>query len=126
LVEHEALAQDPRTFKATIAATYGSTSLVEVYCHPATASDCIRDSEPIAPESFVRIMEGYVGKAVKKSFDPKTFLAKVGAGKTILQFHRNQNVFAQGEVADTIFYIQKGRSSSLSCPSKARKRWSGF
>ena len=47
--------------------------------------------------------------AVKNSFDPKALLAKVGAGKNILQFHKNQNVFAQGEVADTIFYIQKGR-----------------
>jgi CRP/FNR family transcriptional regulator, cyclic AMP receptor protein len=54
-------------------------------------------------------MEGCVGNAVKNSFDPKAFLAKVGAGKTILKFHKNQNVFAQGEVADTIFYIQKGR-----------------
>ena len=54
-------------------------------------------------------MEGYVGNAVKKLFDPKVFLAKLGAGKTILEFHKNQNVFAQGEVADTIFYIQKGR-----------------
>jgi CRP/FNR family transcriptional regulator, cyclic AMP receptor protein len=96
-------------FKATAAATYGSTSSAGVYCHPATASNCIRDSEPIAPESFVRITEGYVGNAAKNSFDPKIFLAKVGAGKTILKFHKNQNVFAQGEVADTIFYIQKGR-----------------
>ena len=47
-------------------------------------------------------------KRVKVSFDPKVFLAKVGAGKTILKFHKNQKVFAQGEVADTIFYIQKG------------------
>ena len=54
-------------------------------------------------------MEGYVGNAVKNLFDPKVFLAKVGAGKTILEFHKNQKVFAQGEVADTIFYIQKGR-----------------
>jgi CRP/FNR family transcriptional regulator, cyclic AMP receptor protein len=54
-------------------------------------------------------MEGCVGNAVKNSFDPKTFLAKVGVGKTILTFRKNQNVFAQGEVADTIFYIQKGR-----------------
>jgi CRP/FNR family transcriptional regulator, cyclic AMP receptor protein len=54
-------------------------------------------------------MEGYVSNAVKNSFDPKTFLAKVGAGKTILKFHKNQNVFVQGEVADTIFYIQRGR-----------------
>src|SRR5664279_4491828 len=54
-------------------------------------------------------MEGYVGNAVKNLFDPKVFLAKVGAGKTILEFHKNQKVFAQGEVADTIFYVQKGR-----------------
>src|SRR5471032_1561495 len=54
-------------------------------------------------------MEVNVGNAVKNSFDPKVFLAKVGVGKTILKFHKNQKVFAQGEVADTIFYIQKGR-----------------
>src|SRR5471030_538140 len=54
-------------------------------------------------------MEGYVGNAVKNLFDPKVFLAKVGAGKTILEFHKNQQVFEQGEIADTIFYIQKGR-----------------
>jgi CRP-like cAMP-binding protein len=33
----------------------------------------------------------------------------VGAGKTILEFHRNQTVFAQGDAADTVFYIQKGK-----------------
>jgi CRP/FNR family cyclic AMP-dependent transcriptional regulator len=49
-----------------------------------------------------------VDNAVKSSFDPKVFLAKVGKGKTILEFHSNQKVFAQGEVADTVFYIQKG------------------
>ena len=43
------------------------------------------------------------------SFDPKVFLAKVGEGKTILEFSKDQIVFAQGDVADTIFYIQKGR-----------------
>ena len=43
------------------------------------------------------------------SFDPKVFLAKVGDGKTIQQYHKDQVVFAQGDVADTIFYIQKGR-----------------
>jgi CRP-like cAMP-binding protein len=43
------------------------------------------------------------------SFEPKVFLAKVGEGKTILDFGQDQVVFAQGDVADTIFYIQKGR-----------------
>jgi CRP-like cAMP-binding protein len=30
-------------------------------------------------------------------------------GKTILEFHKNQHVFQQGDVADTVFYIQKGK-----------------
>jgi CRP/FNR family transcriptional regulator, cyclic AMP receptor protein len=41
-------------------------------------------------------------------FDPLNFLAKVGDGKTILTYRKNQNVFSQGEVADAVFYIQKG------------------
>ena len=43
------------------------------------------------------------------SFDPKAFLLKVGAGKTITIYQKDQNIFEQGDVADTIFYIQKGR-----------------
>ena len=43
------------------------------------------------------------------AFDPKAFLAIVGAGKTILEFRKDQVVFAQGDAADTVFYIQKGR-----------------
>jgi CRP-like cAMP-binding protein len=51
--------------------------------------------------------------AVKGSFDPKDFLAVVGEGKAILKFDRNQIVFAQGDVADTVFYIQKGKIKVL-------------
>ena len=42
-------------------------------------------------------------------FDPKDLLAKVGVGKAILEFHKNQKVFEQGETADTVFYIQTGK-----------------
>jgi CRP/FNR family transcriptional regulator, cyclic AMP receptor protein len=49
-----------------------------------------------------------VGKPAKKEFDPKAFLAKVGMGKTILKIKKNQHVFEQGDVADTVFYLQKG------------------
>jgi CRP/FNR family cyclic AMP-dependent transcriptional regulator len=52
-------------------------------------------------------------KAAKTLFDPKLFLARVGEGKTILKFDRNQVVFAQGDPADTVFYIQKGRIKVL-------------
>jgi len=50
-----------------------------------------------------------VGKPANNEFDPKAFLAKVGAGKTILNLEKNQRVFQQGDVADTVFYIQRGR-----------------
>jgi CRP-like cAMP-binding protein len=43
------------------------------------------------------------------TFDPKAFLAIVGGGKTLLEFRKDQVVFAQGDAADTVFYIQKGR-----------------
>jgi len=48
-------------------------------------------------------------KPAKDSFDVLVFLAKMGAGKTILEFDKGQNVFAQGDVAETVYYIQKGR-----------------
>jgi CRP/FNR family cyclic AMP-dependent transcriptional regulator len=53
--------------------------------------------------------EAPVENPAKDAFDPKTFLARVGSGKTILEFRKNQHVFEQGDVADTVFYIQKGK-----------------
>jgi CRP-like cAMP-binding protein len=52
-------------------------------------------------------------KAAKNLFDPKRFLARVGEGKTILKFDKNKVVFSQGDAADTVFYIQKGRMKVL-------------
>ena len=43
------------------------------------------------------------------SFNPKTFLTRVGSGKTSLRCQKNQTLFAQGDVADAVFYIQDGR-----------------
>ena len=42
-------------------------------------------------------------------FDPKLFLAKVGNGRTIAEYSKDQMVFSQGDAADAIFYIQKGK-----------------
>jgi CRP/FNR family cyclic AMP-dependent transcriptional regulator len=50
-----------------------------------------------------------VGKLARNAFDPKAFLARVGTGKTILKFEKNQHVFEQGDVADSVFYLQKGQ-----------------
>src|SRR6476619_5742842 len=58
---------------------------------------------------LVEPKEAPVEKPDKDMFDPKIFLAKVGAGKQVLEFHKNQHVCEQGDVADTVFYIQKGK-----------------
>jgi CRP/FNR family transcriptional regulator, cyclic AMP receptor protein len=60
-------------------------------------------------------------KAAKSSFDPKLFLAKVGEGKAILKFAKNHVVFSQGDAADTVFYIQKGRIKVLVVSEQGRE-----
>jgi CRP-like cAMP-binding protein len=43
------------------------------------------------------------------AFDMAAFLEKVGAGKTIAKFKKNDVIFSQGEDAASIYFIQKGR-----------------
>jgi CRP-like cAMP-binding protein len=45
----------------------------------------------------------------KAVFDPKIFLAKVGDGKAISKYQKDQVVFSQGDIADAVFYLQKGK-----------------
>ena len=45
----------------------------------------------------------------KPPFDPQAFLAKVEAGKTRTELRRRQIVFSQGDPADAVFSIRKGR-----------------
>ena len=49
--------------------------------------------------------------AIKRrpSFNPKSFLAKVGEGRSIGKYRKDQIVFSQGDPADAVFYIQKGK-----------------
>jgi CRP/FNR family cyclic AMP-dependent transcriptional regulator len=45
----------------------------------------------------------------RKPFDPKVFLSKANGGRTIAKYQKNQIVFAQGDLADSVFYIQDGK-----------------
>jgi CRP/FNR family transcriptional regulator, cyclic AMP receptor protein len=45
----------------------------------------------------------------KPPFDPKAFLSIADDGRTISEYRINQIVFYQGDVADSVFYIQGGR-----------------
>jgi CRP-like cAMP-binding protein len=56
----------------------------------------------------------------KLLFDPKLFLSKVGKGRTIAEYSKNEVVFAQGDQAETVFYIQQGKVK-LSVVSNAGK-----
>jgi CRP-like cAMP-binding protein len=42
-------------------------------------------------------------------FDPMVFLATVDGGRTISKYRKNETIFRQGDPADAVFYIQKGK-----------------
>jgi CRP/FNR family cyclic AMP-dependent transcriptional regulator len=49
--------------------------------------------------------------ALKKSgFDAAAFLASAGLGRRIVQLESKQTFFTQGDPADAVFYLQKGRA----------------
>jgi CRP/FNR family transcriptional regulator, cyclic AMP receptor protein len=50
-----------------------------------------------------------VARAKKRPFDVSDFLSKMDGGRTLQTFGKNQNVFAQGDQADAVFYIQEGK-----------------
>lgn len=44
-----------------------------------------------------------------KAFDPKVFLSKAEVGRTISTYAKNKVIFAQGDLADSVFYINAGK-----------------
>jgi CRP/FNR family cyclic AMP-dependent transcriptional regulator len=45
----------------------------------------------------------------KNEFDPNTFLATIGVGRKFVLFPKKQRIFAQGDNADSVFYVQTGK-----------------
>ncbi len=45
----------------------------------------------------------------KRAFDPNTFLATIGTGRKKLAVPKKRTIFTQGDGADAVFYIQKGK-----------------
>ena len=44
-----------------------------------------------------------------RGFNPDTFLATIGAGRKIVAVSNRELIFAQGDAADAVFYVQKGK-----------------
>src|ERR1700720_3787718 len=43
------------------------------------------------------------------SFDPKSFLAKIGEGRSIGRYCKDEIVISQGDPANAVFYVQSGK-----------------
>jgi len=54
-------------------------------------------------------MKAAVTARKKREFDPKVFLATIGVGRRKMAVPKKQLIFAQGDPADAVFYIQKGQ-----------------
>jgi CRP/FNR family cyclic AMP-dependent transcriptional regulator len=63
----------------------------------------VRSPETCGTEGRVMVIKR------RPSFNPKSFLAKVGEGRSIGSYDKDQIVFSQGDPADAVFYIQKGK-----------------
>jgi CRP/FNR family transcriptional regulator, cyclic AMP receptor protein len=50
-----------------------------------------------------------MSKKHQSSFDPNAFLASAGKGRSIAKYQINQTIFKQGEPADAVFFVQKGK-----------------
>ena len=59
--------------------------------------------------------------ATQSAFDPKALLASVGAGRSTMKLRAGQVVFAQGDPADALFYIQKGRVKVTTISSQGKE-----
>ncbi len=44
-----------------------------------------------------------------RAFDPHAFLATIGEGRKFVSLQKSQIIFAQGDTADAVFYIQTGK-----------------
>ena len=42
------------------------------------------------------------------SFDPQVFLDTAGISRKVVEYHRNEAIYSQGDAAETVMYIQKG------------------
>jgi CRP/FNR family cyclic AMP-dependent transcriptional regulator len=50
-----------------------------------------------------------MARKTRPTFDPQVFLATVDGGRTVSTYLKDDVVFSQGEPADAVFYIQKGK-----------------
>jgi CRP-like cAMP-binding protein len=61
------------------------------------------------PEATIILAGTNPSPGLPAAFDPRAFLTKLSAGKTKQEYQAGESVFAQGDAADAVFYIQSGQ-----------------
>ena len=59
--------------------------------------------------NIIGIMSPSAAAKKTREFDPNTFLATIGEGRKMVAVPKKKTIYAQGENADSVFYIQKGK-----------------
>jgi CRP/FNR family transcriptional regulator, cyclic AMP receptor protein len=54
-------------------------------------------------------IERHLKHKSKPDFDAEVFLSESGKGRTLREYPKNRQIFLQGNAADAIFYIHKGK-----------------
>ena len=62
-----------------------------------------------SPEVVVNPAKIGLGPEQPAVFDPRLLLKKINGGKARHQYQANERVFAQGDAADAVFYIESGK-----------------
>lgn len=70
----------------------------------------VRGNESSKHKQYAFVIRSLGMKAsVARPFDSTTFLAAVGKGQSIETYPKGSTVFAQGDPADAVFYVQRGK-----------------
>ena len=56
------------------------------------------------------------------TFDPKEFLSRIGTGRANADYRANDVVFAQGDAADAVFFLQNGKAKITVTSETERRR----
>jgi CRP-like cAMP-binding protein len=85
-------------------------SIIAEKKHRKTPCNRRAPSRPIvASEPVSRPEEIWKPAGLITPFDPNHLLTKIDAGKNIREYREKEAVFAQGDAADAVFFLQNGR-----------------
>ena len=90
--------------------------------HFGSWSRFVTDAQVLGLQSGLMSSATAVNKK-NREFDPNTFLATIGAGRKNVAVAKKETIFAEGDGADAVFYIQSGKVKLTVVSQTGRERW---